>query len=175
MYGIISEKEKLTNTLSDQYSRNIISLDEYEKMIDLVNKADTERDIMAVEKMVYAYSDMMIPEKKSKGREHVTIFSWRSNTIKPVNGNAGAYVCIFGTNQIKIDDLPKGKTVLNVESIFGLTEIIVPKKIKVINTTVPIFAGIFIPDEADSGGEDRPELHISGTAIFGNITIIRRD
>lgn len=178
MADINTEKEKLTDTLSDQYSKNIISLEEYEKMLGLVNNIETARDLTVTQKAVSAYSDLMTPSNnyvESKSQEHKTVFSWRSTTIKSMNGNAGKFTCVFGTNQIIINDLPKGKTVLNVEAVFGLIEIMVPKKVKVIIDVVPVFSGIFIPPETDQSTEyeDRPELHITGKAVFGNITIMR--
>jgi len=173
MADIITERENLTLMLSDQYSKSIISLDEYEKMIDLVNRTETTRDVMTVKNLVSSYSEISASESKSK--EHTTVFSWRSTTIKPLGGNAGKFTCVFGTNQIIIDDLPKGKTTMDVEAVFGLTEIIVPKKIKVVMDVVPVFSGIFIPAETDHGmeNEDISELYIKGQAVFGNITVIK--
>ncbi|MDR0444131.1 MAG: hypothetical protein LBH44_12075 [Treponema sp.] len=169
MADVIREKEKLTEALSDQYSRSVISLDEYEQMIDKVNKIDSEKELRAFQKQTGINNDLTLPA--GKGEEIIAIFSWRSTDVKPVNGNAGNFVCVFGTNQIKVSDLPKGKTVMNVESIFGLTEIYVSKKIRVITKATPVMGGIFAPVETEDA--DTPELHITGTAVFGNITIIR--
>jgi hypothetical protein len=60
---------------------------------------------------------------------------------------------------------------LNVNSIFGLTEIIITRDAKIINKAVPIFSGIFTPNEINGSDEDLPELCIIGKAIFGNITV----
>ena len=172
MTDVFKEKEKLTRDLSEQYSRSIISLDDYEKMIDRVNKVDSVNELIVVQKMTRANDELMLPE--DKGEKHTSVFSWRSTNVKSVNGNAGKFISVFGANQIMIDDLPKGKTVLHVKSVFGLTEILVSKKIKVINKTIPVMAGIFAPNDTDDTGDsDRPELHITGTAVFGNITIVK--
>jgi len=112
MVDVIKEKERLTHDLTDQYSKSIISLEEYEGKIDMVNKVDS------------------------------------------------------------VIDMPKGKTVLHVDSIFGLTEILIPKNVRVINRAAPIMSGIFYTDETERE-DDAPELYITGTAVFGNITIIR--
>jgi uncharacterized protein YerC len=175
MVDVIKEKEKLTHELSDQYSRSIISLEEYEKMIDHVNKIESIKELMAVQKMTHDNTGLTPLEDNSQ--KHITVFSWRDVTLEPVNGNGGKYVCVFGANQIKVNDLPKGKTFLHVESIFGLTEIFISKKIRVINKAIPIMAGIFAPNESEQTEEDdnRPELYITGKAVFGNITIIRTE
>lgn len=171
MVNVIEEKEILTRNLSDMYSKSIISLEEYEKMIEQVSKIDSVKNLQAVQKEVYGSGDLMLPENNSE--KNVTVFSWRSTTIKPVNGKAGKFVCVFGTNQIKLADLPAGKTVLHIKSIFGLTEIIIPKNVRVINKATPVLSGIFINDETDSTSDGIPELYITGTAVFGNITVVR--
>jgi hypothetical protein len=173
MIDVFEEKEKLTHELSEQYSRSIISLEEYEKMIDSVNKVESVRELRAVQKMALNNSDLSLPGDNSQ--KHVTVFSWRSATPEPVNGNAGRYVCVFGTNQIKVNDLPKGRTFLHVDSIFGLTEIFVSKKIKLINNVIPVMSGIFTSNAAENTDGNSPELHLTGKAVFGNITIIRTD
>jgi len=196
MIDMFEEKEKLTHELSDQYSRSIISLEEYEKMIDSVNKIESVRELRDVQRMALSNSELSLP--KDPGQKHVTVFSLRSVTLDPVNGNAGKYTCVFGTNQIKVNDLPQGKTFLRVDAVFGLTEIYVPKKVKLINNVIPIFgmteivvpkknklikniisvmSGTFPPnaDKEKEPDDNSPELYITGKAVFGNITIIRTD
>jgi len=169
MVDVIKEKERLTHDLTDQYSKSIISLEEYEGKIDMVNKVDSVKELKAVQKICGIVDPMLLENSEE---EQLTIFSWRSTNVKPVNGNAGKFVCVFGTNRITINDMPKGKTVLHVESIFGLTEILIPKNVRVINRATPIISGIFFTDETERE-DDAPELYITGTAVFGNITIIR--
>jgi len=173
MIDVFEEKEKLTRELSDQYSRSIISLEEYEKMIDSVNKIESVNELRAVQRMTRNDSELSLPGENSQ--KHVTVFSWRSVTLDPVNGDAGKYTCVFGTNQIKVNDLPEGKTFLHVESIFGLTEIFVSKKIKLINDIVPVMSGIFTSNVAENTDSNSPELHLTGKAVFGNITIVRTE
>ncbi|MHB9294639.1 hypothetical protein PilKf_00363 [Pillotina sp. SPG140] len=181
MFNVDEEKDNLIKKLSEQYSQNIINMEEYERILEYINKIETKKEIHIIEKIIQENNvenneisiiqnnEIMIPKTKEK---HLSIFSWRTSNIKPIHGNGGEYISIFGTNQIIIDDLPKGRTVLNVNSIFGLTEIIIPNNVKIINKTAPVFSGIFfIPQAADENDNDRPELYITGKAIFGNITI----
>jgi hypothetical protein len=110
----------------------------------------------------------MLPKTKEK---HLSMFSYRTTTVEPINGNGGKFISLFGANRIIVDNLPKGMTVINVNSVFGLTEIIVSKNIKITNKAVPVFSGIFSPNEINSKNEELPELYITGKAIFGNITV----
>ena len=175
------EKEKLIQILSEQYSKNIIDIEEYERILEYINKIETKKELNIIEKIIHENnnpnnneliikenSELIIPKTKEK---HLSVFSWRTSIVKSINGNGGKYLSLFGTNRIIVDNLPKGKTVLNINSIFGLTEVIVSKDIKVINKTKPIFAGIFVPKELNREVEELPELYIFGKAIFGNITI----
>ena len=176
----IEEKEKLTQNLSEQFSNNVIDIDEYERILEYINKIETKKELNIIGKIIqennnsnnkltiYENNKVMQIEKKEK---HLSMFSWRTSNVKPINGNGGKYISLFGTNRIIVDDLPKGRTILDINSIFGLTEIIVSKNIKIINKTTPVFAGIFAPNQFNEEGEELSELYIIGKAIFGNITI----
>jgi hypothetical protein len=180
MFNIDEEKDKLAKGLSEQYSQNIISMEEYERILEYINKIETKREINIIEKIIQENNienneltimqnnEIIISKTKEK---YLSMFSWRTTNVKSINGNGGKFISLFGTNRIIVDNLPKGRTVINVNSVFGLTEIIVSKNIKIINKTVPIFSGIFSPNEINRENEELPELYIVGKAIFGNITI----
>jgi hypothetical protein len=178
MINIEEEKDKLTNTLSDQYSQNIINMEEYERMLEYINKIETTKEVSIIEKIIQENvasnnNELIIPPNNIT-EKHVAVFSWRSSNVKPVNNDGGKFISIFGTNRIIIDNLPRGKTIINVNSIFGLTEIIVSKNIRIINKIAPIFSGVFAPNEINREDEELPELYIMGQAVFGNVTIIRK-
>lgn len=176
MLSLNEEKDQLTLKLSEQYSQNIIGVEEYERVLEYLNKIETEKEIGVIRKIIRENDvkdiETTAPETPEK---HLSVFSWRSSNVKSLNGNGGKYTAVFGTSQIIADNLPKGRTVINVGSIFGLTEIIVSKNVKIVNKTVPVFSGIFAPNEADHEGGELPELYITGTAVFGNITIKRAE
>jgi hypothetical protein len=182
MFNINEEREKLTQELSELYSRNIINLEEYERILEYINKIETKRETSIVEKIIREHTvennglakvqhneEIIIPKTNEK---HLSAFSWRTTNLRPLNGNGGKFTSLFGANRIIVDDLPRGRTIVDVNSIFGLTEIIVSSKnIKITNRTAPIFSGIFMLPETNGEGEKQSELYITGKAIFGNITI----
>jgi hypothetical protein len=180
MFNIDEEKDKLTKKLSEQYSQNIMNIDEYERMLEYINKIETGKEISVIRKIIEGNNiehNILLENKNNQitipktNEKHVSLFSWRTSNVKSVNGNGGKYVSVFGTNRVIVDDLPKGRTIIDVDSIFGLVEIVVSKDVKIINKTVPIFSGIFTPHEIKKEDEELPELYIAGKAIFGNITI----
>jgi hypothetical protein len=180
MYNFDDEKEKLVKMLSEKYSQDIISMEEYERILEYINKIETKKEINIIEKIILenvvnanelsitSRNEVTTSEAKEK---HLSIFSWRTINIKPINGHGGKFTSCFGANRIILENLPKGRTVLNVNSIFGLTEIILTQDIKIINKAVPIFSGIFTPNEIKGSDEELSELCITGKAIFGNITV----
>jgi hypothetical protein len=182
MANIDEEREKLTKKLSEHYSQNIISMEEYERILEYINKIETKKEINIIEKIIQenAVSDNALAITQNdetmapkNNENHFSMFSWRTVNIKPQNGNGGKYISLFGANRIIVDNLPRGRTVLNVNSIFGLTEIVVSKSanIKIINKATPIFSGIFTPDEINREDEELPELYITGKVIFGSISV----
>jgi hypothetical protein len=181
MFNLDEEKDKLAKKLSEQYSQNIINMEEYERILEYINKIETKKEISIIERIIQENDSInnnelttindnkvVIPKTKEK---HFSMFSWRALNVESTNVNGGKYTSLFGVNRIIVDNLPMGRTVLNVNSIFGLIEIIAPKNIKIINKVAPIFSGIFVSDGIKKEGEELPELYITGKAIFGNITI----
>ncbi|MDR1127051.1 MAG: hypothetical protein LBL06_02860 [Treponema sp.] len=180
MFNIDEEKDRLVKELVKQYSQNIISMEEYERLLEYINKIETKKETNIIGKIIQENStenneltitqknEVMIPKTREK---YLSMFSWRTTNVKPINGNGGKFISLFGTNRIIVDKLPKGTTILNVNSVFGLTEIIVSRNIKIINKIAPIFSGIFSPNEINKENEELPELYIIGKAVFGNITI----
>jgi hypothetical protein len=184
MLNFDDEKEKLTRELSEQYAQNVITMEEYERLLEYINKIETKKEVSIVERIIQENSvstseptttknsEIVIPKNTKR---HLSLFSWRTSNVISINGYGGKYTSIFGANRIIVDNLPKGRTVLNVKSVFGLTEIIVSKNVKITNKLAPIFAGVFAPNEINREDEELPELYLVGQAVFGNITIQRSD
>jgi hypothetical protein len=78
---------------------------------------------------------------------------------------------LFSKNKITIDNLPPGRTILNMDSILSEIEIFIAKNIKVINKTVPIFSEVYTSKEINRENKEAAELYIIGKAILGSIKI----
>jgi len=196
-----NEKTRLTEKSSELYSASVINLEEYERLVDYINRIETKKEISVINSMIQSYSANSVgvssaassasawssPADSSPAPayqeaisrqygidERTAVFSWRTTNLRPVNGWGGRFVSVFGTNRIIADNLPPGRTSLQIQSVFGLTEIIVSDKVKIVNDTQPVFSGVFGPDELNSEDPDAPELVITGQVVFGNLTIIRK-
>jgi len=194
------EKNRLTEKLSEQYARNAINIEEYERLLDYINKIETKKELTVVNNIIQGYNTSSAEEAPARqkynsyevddapggriasflfshgGREHAAVFSTQTTTLEPVNGKGGKFTSVFGTHRIMADYLPPGRTVINLEIVFGTCEIIVSRNTRIINKADTVFSGISAPNESynyhDNGS--MPELVIKGEVVFGNLTIIRK-
>jgi len=179
MADIEFEKNRLTEKLSDQYSRNVITLDEYERLLDYINKIETTKEISIANNMLQVYRPAEPPEPepdssvfdlfKRHTNKYDTIFSTRTLNVNLNNERDNKFSVIFGTNRIIVDNLPPGKTTLNIECVFGAMEIFIRQNARIINNITPVFSSVDSPH--DRYDEYLPELRIKGDVVFGSVTI----
>lgn len=104
-----------------------------------------------------------------------TVFGGGRRTVTTDNFQGGEVFAIFGGFHIDLRgaQIPSGRTVLDINSIFGGVELIVPENWRVAVRGTGIF-GAFedktIPPRPDVGVTP-PELVITGSAIFGGATV----
>lgn len=192
------EKARLTEKLSDIYSRSLVNIDEYERLLDYINKIETKREVVLVENMLQGYNSTYVGESAKIGEpanssyaneepddrdrsvlyglgryDNAAVFSNRTIHMEPVNGKGGNFISIFGSNKIIVGSLPPGRTVMKIESVFGSTEIVVARNVVVKNKADAVFSNINCPEESYSA-HNVPELVIKGEFIFSNLTVRRK-
>jgi hypothetical protein len=101
MINIDEEKDKLTQKLSEQYSQNTINMEEYERILEYINKIETGKEISIIKKIIQENNinnneltvtknnEIITPKNNEK---HLSMFSWRTSNVMPVNGNGGKYM-----------------------------------------------------------------------------------
>jgi len=187
---IIEErKEKAIENLSTSYAKDRLPLEEYERLVEYINKIESERELMVVEKIVAEYGGKEAPEKpvydddvnepdyysghfqSSTSNSNLTILS--SRTLSGPLKSGSSFVSILGSCHVKVrkSDLSKKQTFLDVVTILGDCVISVESGIRVSNRTVPILGGAWIDQTVDKEADREPELIISGAALLGNVTI----
>jgi len=185
---IIEErKEKAIENLSTSYAKNRLPLEEYERLVEYINKIESERELMVVEKIVAEYDGNEAQTKPvydddgekyysnfqhSSSNSNLTILSSRilSGPLK----SGSSFVSILGSCHIKVrkSDLGKKQTFLDVVTILGDCVISVESGIRISNRAIPILGGSWTDQDVDrQAGNGEPELVISGTALLGNITV----
>jgi hypothetical protein len=172
------KKEKLTEELSRQFSLDIISLDEYERLIEYAHKIETEKELAIFEKIVYENS--LAAEaaggtagRKTAGRrrnEYTILSSRKISGLRP--GEIKNIINILGDNHVIIsgDDLGGAETVIRVFAVLGEIVLHVPADISVINRVIPVMGGVFGGSESGNAGGGK-KLVIEGTVVLGNITV----
>jgi len=189
-------KDKAIESLSTSFAKNRLPLEEYERLVEYINKIESERELIVVEKMVAEYGRSGEPAEDNGGGQEYPVENpddsagetaryYHSPSIsnlsllssRIINGpvKSGAqYVSLLGNTDIRIRkaDLAKRRTVLNVVSILGENVIRVEPGIRVFNNAVPLLGGAWTDEKVNrQARDDGPELVISGTAILGNVTV----
>ena len=193
---IIDErKDKAVESLSTSFAKNKLPMEEYERLVEYINKIESERELIVVEKIVAEYDQSGEPAEGS-GREKELYADDSDDSMgnpahyhppsinnlallssRIINGpvKSGAqYVSLLGNTDIRVrkTDLSKRRTVLNMVSILGENVIRVEPGIRVFNNAVPLLGGAWIDEKVNrQAGDDGPELVISGAAILGNISV----
>jgi hypothetical protein len=181
-------KEKAIENLSDSFARNKLPLEEYERLVEYIQKIESERELIVVEKMVAEYGGSEKPKnnvyeddddeidnypRHANQGSSLTVLSSRTITGPVESGMQ--FVSILGSEHIKIRraDLSRRKTVLNVVSILGESVIAVESGIRVSNRAVPVLGGAWTDQKVNkNAGNGEKELVISGAALLGNITVV---
>ena len=181
---IEKRKEKAIESLSDSFAENRLPLEEYERLVEYINKIESERELVLVEKLVAEHSrpeepvydnddDEDEPDfQPSRSSGNVAILS--SRTFSGPLKSGSEFVSLLGSAYIKIRkaDLAKQQTVLNIVSILGDCTISVESGIRVKNKAIPILGSSSVNNKVSKLAEsDEPELKISGIALLGNISV----
>ena len=194
---IIEErKERAIEDLSTSFAKNRLPLEEYERLVEYINKIESERELIVVEKMVAEYGGNDTPEEQSKkpygkpvdyddGDEpdynpHYTNFQTgnlsvlSSRTISGPLRSGSQFVSILGSQTIKIrkEDLAKRRTVLSTFSLLGNYVILVESGIRVTNRVIPILGSSEVDHKVSREARDgEPELIISGATLLGEVKV----
>ena len=179
-------KDKAIETLSDTYAKNKLPLEEYERLVEYINKIESERELVVVEKIVAEYNESEAPGEKvyedysednypqqwhNQGG-NFTVLS--SRVVSGPIASGSQYTSILGSQEIKVrkGDLAGRRTSVNVVSILGSTVIYVEPGVRVVNNVLPVLGSSEVNQKvfkfANPGG---PELVITGTALLGDISV----
>jgi len=188
---IIEErKEKAIENLSTCYAKDRLPLEEYERLVEYINKIESERELIVVEKIVAEYGGKETPEKpvydddddmpdyysshfqNSTANSNLTLLSTRTFSGPLKSGSQ--FVSILGSCHVKVrkSDLSKKRIVLDAVSILGDCVISVESGIRVSNRAVALLGAVWTDHKVDEKASDEdPEIVISGSALLGNITV----
>ena len=181
---IIEERKgKAIESLSDSFAKNRLPLEEYERLVEYINKIESERELVLVEKIVAEHcqpetpvydDDDDEPDYPSSSRSSSNVAILSSRTFSGPLKSGTELISILGSGYIKVRkaDLTKRQTVLNVVSILGDSTISVESGIRVKNKAISILGGSSVNSKVSKlAQQNEPELVISGIALLGSITV----
>jgi hypothetical protein len=176
---IEQEKERLTNILSTQYSQSLIAMDEYERLLDFVNKTETNKEIEYIRKIIntnetYALKEQTADRNQLVNRPKTSIFTLlidllvKKQNIKKIRIFSGIY-------ELRLYDLDfiENRLIIKIKNYGGDAFIYVAKNTSVENN-VQNYGGKNIVNERINinNSEIKNKLIINGANYGGNIYII---
>ncbi len=182
-------KNKVIEELSNQFSQNELPMEEYERLVEYINKAETEREIAIIEKIsrensLYAGGspDEDRDEKPDRSgrktasgddKSSVALLSTRHLSGEYFTGRNHFLYNVLGSHVIEIDEdeLPGGRTEITVISLLGEVKVRVPPNVRVKINAIPILGEAKVSRGIESINENSPELVIHGTAILSSIKV----
>lgn len=196
---IEKRKEKAVEILSSSYAKNNMPLEEYERLVEYINKIESERELSVVEKIVDQYSaeetksgktdrydddDSEYGPAEDDGPNDYSRYQYggipggvailSNRTVSGPLKSRSQYVSFLGSQQIKIrkSDLSKRRSTLEIVSILGETTIFVEPGIQVNNKAIPILGDARVDRKFFKQYRgDGPEINVTGFALLGSINV----
>lgn len=181
---LIDRKQRSIDALSIQFSHNAMPMEEYERLVEYIHKAESDRELVIIERIVaesalYAGEPLQAASPANTGitdssRPDLSFFASREISGESLVGKQRSFLSVFGTTTITIGEgqLPPGKTIIKAVSVFGNIVISVPQGIAVTMDVAAILGNATVQRGVETttlpGG---PELVIIGGAYLGNITV----
>ncbi|MDR2150695.1 MAG: hypothetical protein LBO67_07800 [Spirochaetaceae bacterium] len=185
-FEIEQEKEKLINILSTQYSHNLIAIDEYERLLDFVNKTETNKEIEYIRKIIDTNETYSLkathptdlnktenkpPLKKPQGYTMPVVFKNRLSRKRDVK----TIKIIGGTYELRLHDIdfPNNWLTLKLKIISGEMIIYIPYNVSVENNVCFYGGDTFMNKPVNVNNDEvKNKLVIAGTVMGGNLYIV---
>ena len=176
---IEQEKERLTNILATQYSQSLIAIDEYERLLDFVNKTETNKEIEYIRKIINTNETYALKEKTADGNHlenhsKINILTMLINVlakkrnIKKVRIYSGSY-------EVRLYDIDfiENRLILKIKNYGGDAFIYITRNTSVENN-VQNYGGKYIVNERMniSSSEIKNKLIINCANYGCNIFIV---
>jgi hypothetical protein len=172
------ERERLTDILSTQYSQNLIAIDEYERLLDFINKTETNKEIEYIRKIINTNETYALKEAADKNQfdnqPKINFFTMlinlliRKKNIKKIRIFSGIY-------ELRLYDIDfiENRLILKIKNFGGDAFIYIAKNTSVENN-VQNYDGKYIMNERINirNSEIKNKLIIKGTNFGGTIYII---
>lgn len=186
--GSEARKKELIDILTDRYARDELPVEEYERLVADIHRAEDPRELAVVADIVSGTRGELRSERGSgSGRyasmraedvqNEAALLAERRHTGAWLRKRSVAASTFLASQVFDFRDLtlPAGETLVEVFALLGSVELIVPEGLAVRMEVVPV-AG----DASMSRGvqtrerEGQPVLVVSGSVVLGSIAVKMR-
>ncbi len=192
LVALRERREQVITILTEQFSRDTLDLEELEKRLDLAHRADS---VVALDNLVKDLTvaagtgETALAPRTETAVDAAALARWpvrkRLTAIFGGVEKKGSWVCprevsvvaIFGGADLDLREaeLAPGVTELNITTIFGGVELIVPPWLSVEVDATAILGGFEEIHRAPTTPDpDRRILRVTGTAVLGGVEIHTR-
>jgi hypothetical protein len=178
-------RERAIQRLSDHFAADGFDLDEFERRVDLVHRAQAPAEIEKIIADLPALADEAVPASKAlvplqptdEKQTVVAIMGGASRKGGWVHARRIRVVTVMGGAEIDLREvaLPPGVTELKIFSFMGGAEVIVPPDLAVQMDGFSFMGGFEQMQRAPVAPEpDAPLLRISGMVMMGGVAVTTR-
>jgi hypothetical protein len=169
---IENEKERLVSIFAEQYAKGLIAMDEYERLLDFTGKAETNKEIEYIKKIIDTNNNYTPPLPNTPlpvlvPQRRLALFSFKKQAKKKVK--------VFGgTQELRFieSDFVDNRLELTIKLFGGTVNIHIPETVAVENT-MRCFGGSFFMDNPTTPGLRMVnKLILEGKQFGGGIQVL---
>lgn len=183
-----SQREQTIAALCEHFSRDHLTVDEFERRLDLAHRVQTQSElsqllaglpVLSVQPAAPAAAPARLPQVSSHARETQHFIAIMGGHEKRgLWQPAQKTYCYAFMGGVELDFrealLPPGETELTIIAIMGGAQIIVPPDLRVDCDGIAIMGGFDHGPELASQNPNAPVLRISGFCLMGGVEIMVR-
>jgi hypothetical protein len=185
-----ADRDRVADRLREALAEGRITPEEHAERIDVVYRAKTYAELEPVlsdlpsataapsgsEPRVRLEKEPSLPPPEPQSASIVAIFAGADRRGRWLVEPATTVSCVFGGAELDFRQavLTQREVTLNITCVFGGVDITVPPGVRLVSSISAVLGGVDIPDD-DTDSPDAPVIRLNGLALFGGVTVSRRE
>jgi hypothetical protein len=165
------EKERLTDVLAAQYAHGLVAIDEYERLLDFINKTETNKEIEYIRKIIttnetYTLKEQPAMPPKAGVLARLIHSLFKKENTKKIRIYSGVY-------ELRLYDMDfiENRLVVKIKNFGGDAFVYIAKN-TVVENNLQIYGGKCIVNERINAGDIANKLVLNGANYGGNVYIV---
>lgn len=181
-----ADRDEVADRLREALAEGRITPEEHAERIDVVYNAKTYAELEPVLSDLPSgraprpgveprKDDPVPPPPPAQSPNLVAIFSGVERKGRWLAEPTTNITCVFGGADLDFRQavLSRSEVTVNVTCVFGGVSIVVPPGVRVVGSTTAIFGGNELPED-DTTDPDAPVIRLTGTLLFGGVSVKRK-